>query len=117
MSEDTINKNVEEIAENAAEKQVVIPEFYRDLNADPEQKGLWHYVFRTNGDRKPIKTADGKPHRLDFNWKDMFPNENGHIEVEIDHGQRMGLHVGGIRRRTHDQARRRGPGECGHAAR
>ena len=37
MSEDTTNKNVEEFAENAGEKQVVIPEFYRDLKADPEQ--------------------------------------------------------------------------------
>ena len=23
-------------------KEVVIPEFYRDLKADPDQKGLWH---------------------------------------------------------------------------
>ena len=87
MKEDEIKKNVKEVAEDAGEKQVVIPEFYRDLKADPEQKGLWHYVFRTNGDRKPIKTADGKPHTLDFNWKDMFPSENGHIEVEIGSGK------------------------------
>ena len=77
----------ENCAEAKAPKEVIIPEFYRDLNADPEQKALWHYVFRTNGDRKPIKTADGKPHKLDFNWKDMFPNENGHIEVVIGSGK------------------------------
>mgnify|MGYP003483010733 CR=1 FL=1 len=75
MSEDVINKNVEEATEDAGEKQVVIPEFYRDLNRDSEHRSLWHYVFRTNGDRKPIKTTDGLPHKLDFNWKDMFENE------------------------------------------
>ncbi|SHJ10710.1 tRNA (guanosine(46)-N(7))-methyltransferase TrmB [Fibrobacter sp. UWP2] len=77
----------EEIKEEKKEKEVVIPEFYRDLNEDPEQKGLWHYVFRTNGDRKPIKTEDGLPHKLDFNWKDMFPNVNDHVEVEIGSGK------------------------------
>ena len=87
MSEDVINKNVEEATEDAGEKQVVIPEFYRDLNRDSEHRSLWHYVFRTNGDRKPIKTTDGLPHKLDFNWKDMFENENGHIEVEIGSGK------------------------------
>ena len=65
----------------------MIPEFYRDLSQDPQMKALWHYVFRTNGDRKPIKTPNGKPHKLDFTWKDMFPNENGHIEVEIGSGK------------------------------
>ena len=54
--------------ENETEKDVVIPEFYRDLKEDPEFKGLWHYVFRTHGDRKPIATPDGLPHKIDFNW-------------------------------------------------
>ena len=75
------------LEEEKAPKEVVIPEFYRDLSQDPQMKALWHYVFRTNGDRKPIKTPDGLPHKLDFTWKDMFPNENGHIEVEIGSGK------------------------------
>ena len=79
--------NNEILEEEKAPKEVVIPEFYRDLSQDPQMKALWHYVFRTNGDRKPIKTPDGKPHKLDFTWKDMFPNENGHIEVEIGSGK------------------------------
>ena len=84
MAEETNNEILEE---EKAPKEVVIPEFYRDLSQDPQMKALWHYVFRTNGDRKPIKTPDGKPHKLDFTWKDMFPNENGHIEVEIGSGK------------------------------
>ena len=52
--------------EEKVEKEVIIPEFYRDLNQDPQMKALWHYIFRTNGDRKPIKTPDGLPHKLDF---------------------------------------------------
>jgi tRNA (guanine-N7-)-methyltransferase len=69
------------------EKEIVIPEFYRDLKEDPEKKGLWHYVFRSDDGRKPIRTPDGKPHKLPFQWKDMFENENGHIEVEIGSGK------------------------------
>ena len=43
------------------EKEIVVPEFYRDLSEDPEKKGLWHYVFRSDDGRKPIRTPDGKP--------------------------------------------------------
>ena len=85
MAEENNNEIFNE--EEKAPKEVVIPEFYRDLSQDPQMKALWHYVFRTNGDRKPIKTPDGLPHKLDFTWKDMFPNENGHIEVEIGSGK------------------------------
>ena len=87
MDDNQEKKETSGSEEQKREREIVIPEFYRDLNEDPELKGLWHYVFRTNGDRKPIKTADGLPHKLDFNWKDMFPNENGHIEVEIGSGK------------------------------
>ena len=85
MADENNNEVLNE--EQKAPKEVVIPEFYRDLTQDPNMKALWHYIFRTNGDRKPIKTPDGLPHKLDFNWKDMFPNENGHIEVEIGSGK------------------------------
>ena len=88
MSEEKI-ESIE--GEEIAEKEVVIPEFFRDLNEDEELKGLWHYVFRTNGDRKPIKTPDGLPHKLDFQWKDMFPKFGtpgyDHLEVEIGSGK------------------------------
>ena len=77
----------EELNEEKEPKEVVIPEFYRDLKEDPESKGLWHYVFRTHGDRKPIATPDGLPHKLDFNWKDMFPNMGDRVEVEIGSGK------------------------------
>jgi hypothetical protein len=43
-------------SEEKAPKEVVIPEFFRDLKQDEKDRGIWHYVFRTNGDRKPIKT-------------------------------------------------------------
>ena len=43
--------NNEILEEEKAPKEVVIPEFYRDLSQDPQMKALWHYVFRTNGDR------------------------------------------------------------------
>ena len=79
-------ENIEEV-----EKEVIIPEFFRDLKEDPESKGLWHYVFRTHGDRKPIATPDGLPHKLDFEWKDMFPQIAGkadaRVEVEIGSGK------------------------------
>ena len=83
--------------EEKAPKEVIIPEFYRDLNADPEQKGLWHYVFRTNGDRKPIKTEDGKPHKLDFNWKDMPERERAY---RSRNRQRQGQLYDGLRRKA-----------------
>ncbi|MCL4102343.1 tRNA (guanine-N7-)-methyltransferase [Fibrobacter sp. UWH9] len=89
MNEEAKNE-VEEVVEGAAaaaEKEVVIPEFFRDLKEDENAKALWHYVFRTNGDRKPIATPDGLPHKLDFDWKDMFPTHNDHIEVEIGSGK------------------------------
>ena len=76
-----------ELTEESCENQVVIPEFYRDLKQDEKDSGIWHYVFRTNGDRKPIKTPDNQPHKLDFNWTDMFPDCNGHVEVEIGSGK------------------------------
>ena len=82
-NEETVN----ELTEESCEKQVVIPEFYRDLKQDEKDRGIWHYVFRTNGDRKPIKTPDNLPHKLDFNWTDMFPDCNGHVEVEIGSGK------------------------------
>ena len=73
--------------ENSPQKTKVIPEFYRDLKQDMNDIGIWHYVFRTSEDHKPIRTTDGLPHKLDFNWKDMFPNHNDHIEVEIGSGK------------------------------
>ena len=82
MSEDTINKNVEEVAENAAEKQVVIPEFYRDLNADAEQKGLWHYVFRTNGDRKIVRLM--WIYDINYSWTMRKIVERGYIDKIVD---------------------------------
>ena len=81
-NEEALNESEEKV-----EKDVVIPEFYRDLKEDPESKGLWHYVFRTHGDRKPIATPDGLPHKLDFNWKDLFPNMGDRVEVEIGSGK------------------------------
>ncbi|MCF0222711.1 MAG: tRNA (guanine-N7)-methyltransferase, partial [Fibrobacter sp.] len=58
MSDEMINEE----QGNTADKEVVIPEFFRDLKEDENSKSLWHYVFRTNGDRKPIATPDGLPH-------------------------------------------------------
>lgn len=65
----------------------IIPEFFRDLSCDKNADSLWHYVFRTNGDKKPIATPNGVPHKLDFNWSQMFKNFNGHIEIEIGSGK------------------------------
>lgn len=87
MKEFMANEEALNESEEKVEKDVVIPEFYRDLKEDPESKGLWHYVFRTHGDRKPIATPDGLPHKLDFNWKDMFPNMGDRVEVEIGSGK------------------------------
>ena len=81
------NNGIINDSEEKAPKEVVIPEFFRDLKQDEKDRGIWHYVFRTNGDRKPIKTPDNLPHKLDFNWTDMFPNCNGHVEVEIGSGK------------------------------
>ena len=66
-----------------------IPEFYRDLKEDPEEKGLWYFFFRNNPEarRKPIQTPDNKPHKIDFQWSDLFSDLSKPIEIEIGSGK------------------------------
>ncbi len=65
-----------------------VPEFYRDLNRDKEYPCLWHFVHRhVPGTRKPVFTEDGHPDSRPIDWNEIFPNHNGHIEVEIGSGK------------------------------
>jgi len=71
------------------ENQKEIPEFYRDLKEDPDEKGLWYFFFRNNPEarRKPIQTPDNKPHKIDFQWNELFSDASKPIEIEIGSGK------------------------------
>lgn len=55
-------ENMEETPK--AKKEIIIPEFYRDLNQDKDLPCMWHFVHRhIPGTRKPIQTEDNQPDR------------------------------------------------------
>ncbi len=65
-----------------------IPEFYRDLRKDSDVENLWHFSHRHHpGTRKPVRTPENKPHRINFSWDFIFPNHNGTIEIEVGSGR------------------------------
>ena len=66
-----------------------IPEFYRDLTADNSLKGLWHFTHRRSESdpKKPARTENGLPHQVALDWKEIFPEHQGKIEIEIGSGR------------------------------
>ncbi len=72
----------------AEKKESSIPEFYRDLSQDREYPCLWHFVHRhVPGTRKPIQTEGNLPDKRPIDWKELFPSESGHVEIEIGSGK------------------------------
>ena len=69
--------------------EVIVPEFYRDLAADKNLNGLWHFTHRRSADdpKKPERTIDGLAHKEAFDWKEIFPNHNDCIEIEVGSGR------------------------------
>lgn len=84
-----MNENIEAIEDVKEEKEVIIPEFYRDLTPDNKHDRLWHFSHRHDPEnpRKPVRTPDNLPHKEIFNWNEFFPNGNGHIELEVGSGK------------------------------
>ena len=83
-----MNEEIQNAAKPKEKKEIVIPEFYRDLNRDKEYPCLWHFVHRhLPGTRKPVQTPDNQPDKHPLDWKEIFPNHNGHIEIEIGSGK------------------------------
>lgn len=64
-----------------------IPEFIRELFPADDTAGLWHYIPRLDDEAKPMLTADGQPDRKKFDWSQIFPGHQGHIEMEIGSGK------------------------------
>jgi tRNA (guanine-N7-)-methyltransferase len=80
--------NISDTSKNSLENVKEIPEFYRDLRQDKERPGVWHFTHRhLPGSKKPIQTEDNKPYKTPVDWKQMFPEHNGHIEIEVGSGK------------------------------
>lgn len=83
-----MSENIQNPEESIPKKESVIPEFYRDLKRDADFPCLWHFVHRhIPGTRKPIQTEGNAPDSHPLDWTEIFPQNNGHIEIEIGSGK------------------------------
>ncbi len=101
----TENENLIEI-QNAepsgiAVTEKVVPEFYRDLIENQTHKNLWHFSHRHSleNPKKPVRTPDGLPHKIQFSWNQIFPRATGNSPIEIEVGSGRGAFLAEYGRR------------------